>query len=53
MTYFLPRLGKYPPPPGESTVLGLEMAGVVEEVGEGVTSFKAGDRVWYGLGSLP
>jgi len=51
MTYFLPRLGKYPPPPGESTVLGLEMAGVIEEVGEGVTSFKAGDRVWYGLGS--
>eukprot|EP00514_Thraustochytrium_sp_LLF1b_P004624 CAMPEP_0184526456 /NCGR_PEP_ID=MMETSP0198_2-20121128/10664_1 /TAXON_ID=1112570 /ORGANISM="Thraustochytrium sp., Strain LLF1b" /LENGTH=328 /DNA_ID=CAMNT_0026918029 /DNA_START=247 /DNA_END=1233 /DNA_ORIENTATION=+ len=38
--------GAYPPPPGESDVLGLECAGVVEKVGpECETSFKPGDRV--------
>ena len=30
----LQREGKYPPPPGASPLLGLEMAGVVERVGE-------------------
>ena len=37
--------GMYPPPPGESEVLGLECAGIVDAVGEGVTSFSPGDRV--------
>lgn len=41
----LQRRGKYPPPPGASTILGLEMAGVVEKVGRNVTRWKAGDRV--------
>ena len=31
----LQRRGLYPPPPGESDILGLEVSGVIEEVGEG------------------
>lgn len=37
--------GRYPPPPGESAVPGLELAGVVMEVGEGVADWQPGDRV--------
>jgi NADPH2:quinone reductase len=39
------RQGNYPPPPGDSEVLGLEVAGVVESIGEGITRFSPGDRV--------
>ncbi|MEO0971553.1 MAG: NAD(P)H-quinone oxidoreductase, partial [Pseudomonadota bacterium] len=39
------RAGHYPPPPGESETLGLEMAGVVAAAGEQCTRFGAGDRV--------
>lgn len=39
------RAGKYPPPPGAPETLGLEVAGVIEAVGEGVTRWKTGDRV--------
>ncbi|MGC1182047.1 NAD(P)H-quinone oxidoreductase [Legionella sp.] len=42
------RYGKYPPPPGESEIPGLEVAGDVVAVGSQVTQFKPGDKV-YGL----
>lgn len=41
----LQRRGRYPPPEGASEILGLELAGDVVEVGEGVTAWSAGDRV--------
>ena len=44
----LQRRGNYPPPPGESEILGLELAGEVETVGSAVHGFNAGDRV-FGL----
>ena len=45
----LQRAGKYPAPPGESPILGLEVAGEVIEVPAGLTTrFKAGDKV-FGL----
>ncbi|MDJ0849409.1 MAG: NAD(P)H-quinone oxidoreductase [Myxococcota bacterium] len=37
--------GLYPPPPGASEILGLECAGEVAEVGEGVSGWQPGDRV--------
>jgi len=40
------RRGHYPPPEGASTILGLEMAGVVEETGDGVIDWHEGDRVF-------
>ena len=41
----LQRSGNYPVPPGASPILGLECAGVVEEVGGQVKNFKKGDEV--------
>src|SRR5262245_15620677 len=41
----LQRKGAYPPPPGESDILGLEIAGEVEAVGSAVKAVKPGDRV--------
>ena len=39
------RRGKYPPPPGASDIMGLEMAGVIAAVGARVTNWQVGDRV--------
>jgi putative PIG3 family NAD(P)H quinone oxidoreductase len=39
------RRGLYPPPPGASDLPGLEVAGIVESLGEGVTEWRVGDRV--------
>ncbi len=44
----LQRRGLYPPPPGESDLLGLELAGEVEAVGSATPGFRVGDRV-FGL----
>ncbi|WNJ20239.1 NAD(P)H-quinone oxidoreductase [Pontibacter sp. G13] len=41
----LQRKGQYPPPPGASKILGLEMAGEVVQVGPEVTKWKVGDQV--------
>ncbi|WP_145011225.1 NAD(P)H-quinone oxidoreductase [Mycobacterium marseillense] len=37
--------GKYPPPPGASETIGMEVSGVVAEVGDGVTEWSAGQEV--------
>lgn len=41
----LQRLGSYPPPPGASPVLGLEVSGRVSAVAPDVTQWKVGDQV--------
>jgi NADPH:quinone reductase len=44
------RNGHYPPPPGAPEILGLEVAGVVEQVGQGAPRWKVGDKVAALLG---
>lgn len=41
----LQREGRYPPPPGAPPWPGLEVAGTVHAVGEGVADWRPGDRV--------
>lgn len=38
-------MGLYPPPKGASDILGLELAGEIAALGEGVTRWKVGDEV--------
>lgn len=47
----LQRQGLYPPPPGSSTILGVDYSGIIEKIPEELeekTKFKIGDRV-FGL----
>ena len=37
--------GMYPPPPGASPILGMEVSGTVEALGEGVSNCEIGDEV--------
>lgn len=39
------RQGKYPPPPGASDIMGLEIAGIIAAIGTEVTGWQIGDRV--------
>jgi putative PIG3 family NAD(P)H quinone oxidoreductase len=41
----LQRKGVYPPPPGASDLIGLEVAGEVAQIGADVTTWAVGDRV--------
>ena len=41
----LQRSGRYPPPPDASPHLGLEVAGEIAEVGQGVDEWKVGNAV--------
>ena len=39
------RQGNYPAPPGHSKILGLEVSGIIERVGNKVKKFSVGDKV--------
>lgn len=39
------RMGLYPPPPGASPIMGLEVAGEIVALGDGVERWQQGDRV--------
>jgi len=39
------REGNYPPPAGDSEILGLEVAGTIDELGQQVSGWSVGDRV--------
>ncbi|HEY9724365.1 MAG TPA: alcohol dehydrogenase catalytic domain-containing protein, partial [Oscillatoriaceae cyanobacterium] len=41
----LQRQGHYPPPPGASPILGLEVAGTIAALGSDAGPWKVGDRV--------
>jgi putative PIG3 family NAD(P)H quinone oxidoreductase len=47
----LQRSGEYSPPPGESDILGVEIAGEVEAWGDGVEGFQPGQGVFGIIGS--
>ena len=44
------RQGNYPAPPGDSEILGLEVAGIVESTGKDVSRYRPGDRLFALVG---
>ena len=46
----LQRQGRYPPPPGSSDIIGMEVAGEVAAVGKDVRRWKIGDKICALLG---
>ncbi|MDY6924855.1 MAG: NAD(P)H-quinone oxidoreductase [Pseudomonadota bacterium] len=46
----LQRQGRYPAPPGAPDILGLEVAGEIDQIGDGVVRWSIGDRVCALLG---
>ena len=46
----LQKKGHYPPPEGESEIIGLECAGIVSKIGSNSGKFKVGDKVCAILG---
>ena len=46
------RQGDYPPPPGASSILGVEFSGRVVELSEGVTQWALGDEVFGLVGGV-
>lgn len=41
----LQRQGNYPPPPGASPYLGMEISGTIDQLGDGVAGWSVGDQV--------
>lgn len=39
------REGKYPPPAGASSVLGVEFSGTITQLGKSVSAWQVGDEV--------
>ena len=39
------KAGDYPPPPGASPILGLEVAGVIRKIGDGAKKWNVGDAI--------
>jgi NADPH2:quinone reductase len=53
MPEIMVRRGEYPWMPPLPTIVGIEMSGIVEEIGDGVTSFEVGQPVFVSARDLP